>query len=558
MARSVAGLTQITASATSARGCSDASSTNSSGLCALPPRGPSPSTVIGIVAAKWLASDAPPRAAAATRRPSALARALEQRRRGHLGVHARPAADQLRLQVRAADLGRDVLEHGLDRVQLVRAQVAEQLARAGDDVERVAGAQHGRHGGQPRRAGRVVAGGDGLGGGGEREQRVAAAVGRRAGVRAAAVARRRGSSPPPCAARRRPRRRPSSRRPRSTGRRRSPRSARRGRSPPSATPRRRRAAARARRSSSGRLANARSAPIDRITPPFMSTVPEPTSCSPARVSGLCWACATTVSMWPTSSTRRAAGAVQARHEVLGVVGRGARHALDGRLVRAAARRTPTRTRSRRGRRRRATRRRRAPPARAAHGARSPPPPAGSTGPCPPQANVNGRARAARDGDRRPPAGGGAAGRADRVGDDAGAQRAQDVRPAAERARRRDVPRRPPARQAPAARGRDRLARPADAAHAPDVGGPDDALREARVDEGPDLARADPVARRPRAARARVRHQAGGVDQAADAGRAGGRAVAEDARAGGVAGPAGARASCSPRRARCTRCCATSR
>ena len=64
--------------------------------------------------------------------------------------------------------------------------------------------------------------------------------------------------------------------------------------------------------------------------------------------------------------------------------------------------------------------------------------------------------------------------------------------------------------------------------------------------------------RPRAAAARVRHQAGGVGEAAHARRARGRAVAEDARPRGVARPAGRSASCSRRRARCTRCCATSR
>ena len=71
----------------------------------------------------------------------------------------------------------------------VRAQVADQLAAAGDDVERVAGVQHGRHRGQAVGAVGRVARGDGLRGGGEREQRVAAAVGRRAGVRGAARAR---------------------------------------------------------------------------------------------------------------------------------------------------------------------------------------------------------------------------------------------------------------------------------------------------------------------------------------------------------------------------------
>ena len=64
-----------TASATSARGRMEALSTYSCGACAPPPRGPRPSMVTGIVAAKWLASLAPPRPAAMIDRPaSALAR----------------------------------------------------------------------------------------------------------------------------------------------------------------------------------------------------------------------------------------------------------------------------------------------------------------------------------------------------------------------------------------------------------------------------------------------------------------------------------------------------
>ena len=58
-----------TASATSARCISEGAKTNSSGVWAPPPRGPSPSIVSGIVAAKWLASLAPPRLTPAIGRP---------------------------------------------------------------------------------------------------------------------------------------------------------------------------------------------------------------------------------------------------------------------------------------------------------------------------------------------------------------------------------------------------------------------------------------------------------------------------------------------------------
>ena len=64
--------------------------------------------------------------------------------------------------------------------------------------------------------------------------------------------------------------------------------------------------------------------------------------------------------------------------------------------------------------------------------------------------------------------------------------------------------------------------------------------------------------RPRAAAARVRDQAGGVGEAAHARRARGGAGAEDARARGLAVAAGARRAAVVHRARCTRCCATSR
>ena len=142
---------------------------------------------------------------------------------GHARISSASSVD-------AADLGRDRRRARASIASsVVGAQVADQLAGAGDDVERVAGVQHGRHGGQVVGAVGVVAAGDGLRGGGEREQRVAAAVGRRAGVGGAAARRRPGSCRPPCGARRRPpRRRRRARRPRSTGTRPSRRSARRG------------------------------------------------------------------------------------------------------------------------------------------------------------------------------------------------------------------------------------------------------------------------------------------------------------------------------------------
>ena len=86
----------------------------------------------GIVAAKWLASLTRRRARRArSARPERLARALEHRRRRLLGVHARPAADQLGVQPDAVDLGGDRVEHALDRLEVVGAHVAEELAAAG-------------------------------------------------------------------------------------------------------------------------------------------------------------------------------------------------------------------------------------------------------------------------------------------------------------------------------------------------------------------------------------------------------------------------------------------
>ena len=138
-----------TASATSARGSSDRRSTNSSGLWACPPRGPSPSIVTGIVAAKWLASLAPPRA---PRRPGG--RAPRRRARAPApsprGVHPRPLALHLRARsARRRPRRGSRPSTAAQRLEVVGAHVADQLAAAGDDVERVAGAHDRRDGGQP-------------------------------------------------------------------------------------------------------------------------------------------------------------------------------------------------------------------------------------------------------------------------------------------------------------------------------------------------------------------------------------------------------------------------
>ncbi len=156
--------------------------------CALPPpRGPRPSTVSGIVAAKWLASLAPPRWAAMTGRPSS-----SPARSSSGAVAARasiPGHSRARRSVSVApptSAGTAPSTRG-EGVEAIGAHVGDQPPGGGDDVERVAAAHDGRDGGQAIGAARVVLGGDGLGGGREREQRVEALVGRRARVRAAAV-----------------------------------------------------------------------------------------------------------------------------------------------------------------------------------------------------------------------------------------------------------------------------------------------------------------------------------------------------------------------------------
>ena len=131
-ARASASAASTSASATSARLASEAASTNSPGLCALPPRGPSPSTVSGIDA-REMAGVA--RAAARARRrpgrPSAApARSSSARRRAppaSMPGHSRASSGSSATPPTSA---RDRVEHREDRRVGVRAQVADELAAA--------------------------------------------------------------------------------------------------------------------------------------------------------------------------------------------------------------------------------------------------------------------------------------------------------------------------------------------------------------------------------------------------------------------------------------------
>ena len=149
---------------------------------------------------------------------------------------------------------------------------------------------------------------------------------------------------------------------------------------------------------------------------------------------------------------------------------------------------------------------------------------------------------------------GLVGRAHRVGAGARDQRAQDVRPAARRARRPRARGRPADRQDAGARG----GRP-DAAHPPDVGRPAAALRHARLAPRPRVAGARAARGRPRAAPAGVRDAAAGLGEAAALGRGRRRRRGRRPRPRRVPGAAAPRSSrgCSTSPATSTRCCATS-
>ena len=239
----------------------------------------------GIAAAKWLASLAPPRAAAATGRPSSsLARASSgavaasecipgQRRISSASSATPPTLARARRPARARSRRASSAR---------RSQNSSPLA--GDDVERVARA-HDR--GDRRQAGRPAGRVAGRRPPARRRRARAARCARGRAPSPSARsgrARSRASCPPPCAARRRPRRRPAQL---------AGLEAQAGVQAGEA----RRRGANVRRAPllvadeqqrdlgealAGAAASARSAPRASTSPPFMSTVPEPTSCSPSR------------------------------------------------------------------------------------------------------------------------------------------------------------------------------------------------------------------------------------------------------------------------------------
>ena len=133
------------ASATSARHPSAWRSANSPGVWAPPPRGPSPSIVSGIEAAKWLASEAPPRGTPTIGLPRAPRRTLQHRCGRRDRIHPGPLPAHPRVQLDLVELRRNTREHRRERLQPLGAHVADQLAGGGHDIERGSGAHHGRH-----------------------------------------------------------------------------------------------------------------------------------------------------------------------------------------------------------------------------------------------------------------------------------------------------------------------------------------------------------------------------------------------------------------------------
>ena len=141
-----------TASATSARVRSESRSTNSSGVWAPPPRGPSPSTVTGIVPAKWLASLAPPRAAATIGRPSRRPPAPAARRPRRGSPSPASAARRRTPARRRRARPEPASTTGSNASRRVGAHVEHELAGRRHDVERVAAAQDRRHDAEALRA----------------------------------------------------------------------------------------------------------------------------------------------------------------------------------------------------------------------------------------------------------------------------------------------------------------------------------------------------------------------------------------------------------------------
>ncbi len=217
-------------SATSARSRSESTSRCSSGECAKPPSGPSPSIAIGTWGARLLASLAPPRGMPTIGRPSiAAARSSGSAAASAMSI---PGQRRRRSTVRAdaVDLVGDRGDHRLEGGLVVGPHVDVQLTGARDDVDSLARPHHRRDDAERLRPGRVVPLRER-----DRQRRRgrAARSARRPGSRRRgrpSRQRRSGWPPPPCAGRRPPPGRArSARRPRSRGRRRSRRSGGRAR-----------------------------------------------------------------------------------------------------------------------------------------------------------------------------------------------------------------------------------------------------------------------------------------------------------------------------------------
>ena len=128
------------ASATSVRSRSDGLKTYSDGVWAPSPRGPSPSTVSGMPAAKWLASLAPPRERGHDRPAQPLCRAPQQPLGRPFGVHRRPEPLKTASSVTSPMLRRHRREHRLERAaRSLGTHVEHELAGGRHDVDRVTG-----------------------------------------------------------------------------------------------------------------------------------------------------------------------------------------------------------------------------------------------------------------------------------------------------------------------------------------------------------------------------------------------------------------------------------
>ena len=192
-----ASASRATASATSTRSHQRRRSTNSSGVWAPPPRGPSPSIVSGIVEAKWLASLAPPRADARRSGGRGSSRGAVEERRGRLleSIAGQPRSI-VAVERHAADLGGTAASTERNASSRSARRSKHQLAGGGHDVDRIARADDSSARRSADRARRGRGAGDRSRGARQRQQRVATPVGRAARVRL------RVQSPAPAASRR--------------------------------------------------------------------------------------------------------------------------------------------------------------------------------------------------------------------------------------------------------------------------------------------------------------------------------------------------------------------